>query len=108
MKIFMFVTHLLIVIAVVAHMNQMHAKKMRVDIVGWWALGFGSALEMAEAFGGRLPADWDWGVSLMSVGVLVLVVLWTQPVWRQWLDRRMAEPLEAPAVERRVERDLKV
>lgn len=108
MRPFMFVIHLCIVVMVVLKMNDIYSKRLRVDILGWWALGVGAGLEIAESLGGTLPADWDWGVSLMSVGVLVLVVLWTQPVWRQWLDRRMAEPLEAPAVERRVERDLKV
>lgn len=104
MKTFMFFIHLAIVVLVVAHMNQMHAKRLRADIFAWWALGMGSAIEIAESLGGRIPANWDWGVSFISIGVLFLITLKLQPIWRPFVDRRVRA--ESVPKERRVREDL--
>ena len=77
-----------IALAVVAHMNRMYKGTPKGEIFGWWLLGIGSfGVALYDIHG----STGEWAHIMVGAGVLILVVIHTQPDWRPVVANRRCE-----------------
>lgn len=71
---------------VVLRMNWMRPHTPKIEMLAWWCIGTGAffALMLHLTPG----VDPDWGAVLKNIGLLLLVVLVSQPEWRVCLAER--------------------
>ena len=86
----------------ILRMNSMYGKVKKMETLGWWCLGTGSASNVLFYL---LKEDSNWGSVLFSLGVVLLAVQATQAEWRPyWFNRRKGlSSFDLSACDRRCE-----